>query len=131
MHLVVALPAHAQRFLDTLPASAYARAERFMQHRAADKMYSNRVDVRWLADGSRFWYAVETPEGTERYLVDPVRNTRQLLVDRRLLAQGISTALDSVVEARRLTLADFELSKDEKRVSFTVGKKGLSCDVAT
>ena len=46
MHLVVALPAQAQRFLDTLPASAYARAERFMQHRAADKMYRNRVEVR-------------------------------------------------------------------------------------
>jgi hypothetical protein len=86
MHVGVALPARAQRVLDTLPASAYARAERFMQHRAADKMYGNRVDVRWLADGSRFWYSVETPEGTERYLVDLVRNTRQLLIDRRLLA---------------------------------------------
>ena len=131
MHLVVALPAQAQRFLDTLPASAYARAERFMQHRAADKMYRNRVEVRWLADGSRFWYAVETPEGTERYLVDPARNTRRLLVDRGLLSQGISAALDSVVESRRLTLADFELSKDEKLVSFTVGAKRLSCDVGT
>ena len=78
MHVVVALPAHAQRYLDTLPASAYARAERFMQHRAADKMYRNRVDVRWLADGSRFWYAVETPDGTDRYIVDPVR---EMLVD--------------------------------------------------
>ena len=75
-----------------------------MQHRAADKMYRNRVDVRWLADGYRFWYSVETPDGTERYVVDPVRNTRQLLFDRGLLAQGISAALDSVVESRRLTL---------------------------
>lgn len=41
VHLVIALPAHAQRFLDTLPASAYVRAERFMQPRAADKMYRN------------------------------------------------------------------------------------------
>src|SRR5262245_54322433 len=93
LQLAVALRAHAQRYLDTLPASAYARAERFMQHRAADKMYRNRVDVRWLADGHRFWYSVETPEGTERFLVDPVRNTKQLLVDRAVLAQGISAAL--------------------------------------
>ena len=53
LHLVVALPAHAQRFLDTLPASAYARAERFRQHRASDKMGRNRVEVHWLADGYR------------------------------------------------------------------------------
>lgn len=131
MHLVVALPVHAQRYLDTLPASAYARAERFMQHRAADKMYRHRVDVRWLADGSRFWYSVDTPDGTERYVVDPVRNTKQLLVDRGTLAQGISAALDSVVEPRRLTLSEFQLSKDEKQVRFNVAKKGLTCDIAT
>jgi dipeptidyl aminopeptidase/acylaminoacyl peptidase len=130
MPVLVAHPAHAQRYLDTLPASAYARAERFMQHRAADKMYRHRVDVRWLADGSRFWYSVETPDGTERYIVDPARDTKQLLVDRRLLAQGISAALDSVVEPRRLTLGEFELSKDEKQVSFNVGPKGLTCDLA-
>ena len=131
MHVVVALPAHAQRFLDTLSASAYARAERFMQHRAADKMYRSRVDVRWLSDGSRFWYSVDTPEGAERYVVDPARNTKQLLVDRAGLARGISTALDSVVESRRLTLSEFELSKDEKQVSFNVGKKGFSCEIAS
>lgn len=45
--------------------------------------------------------------------------------------RGISVALDSVVESRRLTLGDFELSKDEKLVSFALGAKRLSCDVAT
>ena len=131
LHLAVSIPAHGQRFLDTLPASAYARAERFMSHRAADKMFRNRVDVHWLTDGYRFWYAVETPEGTERFLVDPVRNSRQPLVDRLLLAQGISAALDTLVEARRLTLENFELSKDGKSVSFNLAKKGLSCELAT
>lgn len=53
LQLTVSIPAQGQRFLDTLPASAYARAERFMSHRAADKMYRNRVDVRWLVDGYR------------------------------------------------------------------------------
>lgn len=131
LQLAFAIPAHGQRYLDTLPASAYARAERFMSHRASDKMFRNRVDVRWLAGGYRFWYSVETPEGTERFLVDPVRNSKQLLVDRLLLAQGITAALDTVVEARRLTLGEFELSKDEKSVSFNVGTRRLSCEVAT
>src|SRR5262249_51782656 len=105
-------------------------AEQFMQHRAADKMYRNRIDVRWLADGSRFWYSVETPDGTERYVVDPARNTKHFLVDRGLLAQGISAALDSVVESGRLRLSEFELSKDEKSVTFNVAKKGVSCELA-
>lgn len=129
--LLVPLGADAQRHLDTLPASAYARAERFMAHRAGDKMYSGRIDARWLADGFRFWYAVDTPEGVERYLVDPVRNSRELLVDRTRLAQGLSAALDSVIEARRLTVGDFELSKDGTSVSFTRGTRWFTCDLAT
>lgn len=102
-----------------------------MSHRSGDKMYRNQIDVRWMDDGYRFWYSVRTPEGVERYLVDPARNTKQLLIDRNLLAQGISSALDTVVEARNLTLNDFELSNDERSVSFSIGVKRLSCEVAT
>ena len=30
----------------------------------------------WMVDGSSFWYAEGTPEGTEVYVVDPKANTK-------------------------------------------------------
>src|SRR5688572_28957025 len=50
----VAPEASAQRLPDSLPSAAYARAERFMYHKNAVRVYRDRIDARWLKDGYRF-----------------------------------------------------------------------------
>ncbi|MGH7460192.1 MAG: DPP IV N-terminal domain-containing protein [Longimicrobiales bacterium] len=129
--LVTSSTVSAQRWPDTLSATAYARAERFMQHKMGNKVYRAAADIHWLKDGYRFWYGVQTADGTEYNLVDPARNTKQLLIDRPQLAKALSAATDSIVEANRFTLANLELSENLKNVQFNFGAKRFDCDLVT
>lgn len=129
--VVTATPAAARQTHDTLPANAYARAEQFMQHKMGGKVYRDRIDVHWLQDGFRFWYEVRVPDGSEYYLVDPARNTKQALFDRVQLARALSAALDSTVEALRLSLRNLDLADDTRSVQFSVGERRMSCELAT
>lgn len=69
------LPLSAQR--PAVTADDYARAERFLG--AATNPLVLRAGVRpaWLDDG-RFWYRVTTENGSEAFLVDPVKRTKTL-----------------------------------------------------
>src|SRR5690606_10169745 len=58
-----------------LTAEDYARAERFMSDNTTPLVLRSGVRPTWLEDG-RFWYRVTTENGTEAFLVDPVKRTK-------------------------------------------------------
>src|SRR5581483_1677329 len=70
--LAAATPVLAQR---QVPASEYARAERFMNYNVNPLVFGTAVRPTWLPD-ERFWFRDVTPSGTQVILVDPAKGTR-------------------------------------------------------
>lgn len=67
------MPLAAQR--PALTADDYARAERFLSANTNPLVLRSGVRPTWLDDG-RFWYRTTTENGSEAFLVDPVKGTK-------------------------------------------------------
>jgi dipeptidyl-peptidase-4 len=67
------LPLLAQQ--PAITAEDYARAERFLSYNTAPLVLRAGVRPTWLPDG-RFWYRITTENGSEAFLVDPVKRTK-------------------------------------------------------
>jgi dipeptidyl aminopeptidase/acylaminoacyl peptidase len=79
------------------------------------------LEPRWLADGTRFWYATGAPDETVIYLVDPVANTRVELFDRHRLRGALEARLGQALPGRGLPFDDFSFAGEgEEAVRFTV-----------
>jgi dipeptidyl-peptidase-4 len=58
-----------------LTAADYARAEKYMTYNTTPLVLRSGVRPTWLPDG-RFWYRVTTENGSEAFLVDPVKGAK-------------------------------------------------------
>jgi dipeptidyl-peptidase-4 len=58
-----------------LTAADYARAEKYMTYNTTPLVLRSGVRPTWLPDG-RFWYRITTENGSEAFLVDPVKGTK-------------------------------------------------------
>ena len=58
-----------------LTAADYSRAEKFMTYNTTPLVLRSGVRPTWLPDG-RFWYRVTTENGSEAFIVDPVKATK-------------------------------------------------------
>jgi dipeptidyl aminopeptidase/acylaminoacyl peptidase len=110
-----------------LTPADYARAEKFMPYNSTPLVY-RMVHPTWLADGC-FWYRLTTAEGNEFVAVDPARGTRASLFDHAKLAAALSAATGKQYDARHLPFRSFELSPDERMLTFTIGKMKWACDL--
>jgi dipeptidyl-peptidase-4 len=72
--VAVALSVSAQQ-KDSVTTKDYARAESFLPYNTYPLVYNAWVEPHWLSN-DRFWYANETPQGTEYVSIDPVKGTR-------------------------------------------------------
>jgi dipeptidyl aminopeptidase/acylaminoacyl peptidase len=111
----------------------YSRAERFLQWNTARMVAGDSVRPEWFKDGNRFWYRNKTGSGADYVVIDPVRNTRQLLFDNARLAAAMSVARDTAYDPHRLPFARFEFTNDgenEREIEFTASKKSFVCDIA-
>jgi dipeptidyl-peptidase 4 len=70
---VASIPVLAQQ--RALTADDYARAEKFLSASTSPLVLRAGVRPTWLDDG-RFWYRVTTENGSEAFLVDPVKATK-------------------------------------------------------
>jgi len=59
-----------------LTAGDYARAERFLGYHTTPLVLRSGVTPVWL-DGDRFWYRTTTGTGTETFLIDAAKGTRE------------------------------------------------------
>lgn len=65
----------AQQPQPAVTAADYARAEKFLAASTTPLVLNAGVRPTWLPDG-RFWYRVTTANGSEAFLIDPVKATR-------------------------------------------------------
>jgi len=125
--LVLRLPALAQQRPYT--AADYQRAEKFMGYNTNSLVLRSGVRPSWLND-ERFWYRVTTADGGEFILVDPAKGTKEPAFDQANLASALSRATGSSYSAYNLPFQTFEMSDDDKAITFTAANRRWTCDRA-
>ncbi|WP_423820351.1 DPP IV N-terminal domain-containing protein [Salinimicrobium sp. TIG7-5_MAKvit] len=70
LFLLTFLSTFAQQPVKQVTVEDYAQATKFLRFNTNDLVYRSNVRPTWLDDG-RFWYRINTSEGTEYVLVDP------------------------------------------------------------
>ena len=110
-------------------ADDYARAERFLAAAVSPLVVGGSVSPAWLPD-DRFTYRSTTADGIQFLLVDPVKATRVPAFDHAKLAAALAAAAGGSFDPKRLPFDELELSADGRAVSFDVGAKRWTCDVA-
>src|SRR5690349_4347698 len=98
---------------DRLPAAAYERAERMLGHHRPRLALRAAVRPRWIGDGSRFWYRVETERGGEFVIADPEAGERRAAFDHERLAASLATAAGTEVEPYGLPFTTIEVGARE------------------
>ena len=68
-------------------------------------VHSTRVDPHWLKFSNRFWYEYETSEGKAWYLVDPVKKSKDLLVEDVMQSDPVTVNPEaSIIDALQLMI---------------------------
>jgi|SRR5579859_398876 len=107
-------------------------------HRAPDDkdVLRAHLDVHWLSDGHRFFYARELPGDAREYVfVDAATGERRPLFDGERLAASLGAALGKPVDARHLHLTRIEIeapsASSASAVTFTTDAARWRCDLVT
>jgi dipeptidyl aminopeptidase/acylaminoacyl peptidase len=125
--LLLAVPAAAQQPRQ-LTTQDYARAERRLLEHTLPLVSGMAGPPTWTADG-RFWYRATTPAGAGYFLVDPVRGTREPLLDPARLAPALGAAAGREVPASQLAIQSLDLAESGRRATATVGGVRYTCDL--
>ena len=103
------------------PAKAnYGLAARFAPKKVEKMVFSTAVDPHWLKKSDRFWYAYETPNGKNWYIVDPARAEKKLLFDNEKLAAELTRIVKDPMDAQHLMIDSLRFVKDENWIQFEV-----------
>ncbi|MBR1926577.1 MAG: DPP IV N-terminal domain-containing protein, partial [Bacteroidales bacterium] len=97
----------------------YALAERFSAKRVNNMVFSTRVQPRWFKEGDRFWYEWQSPQGTNYYIVDPVKGTKTEVFDLERLAMELTEIVKDPFDAQHIPITGLKL-KDDKFFTFDI-----------
>ena len=95
---------------------AYERAAEVQAHTADRWVLNQAVHPRWI-DGSTFWYARQTPEGSEYTLVDARLRQKRSAFDHDALAASLAEATGQETDAFALPIVGVEI--DPSAATFT------------
>src|SRR5262245_25887170 len=94
------------RFMHTtrLDAKAYRTRERRLRHSRGELVLGGKIRPRWIEDGARFWYTVNTPEGKRFIVADTRTGSRDVAFDHEKLATALTAASGYEADARALPI---------------------------
>lgn len=102
------------------PEPNYRLAAKFSPENIGKMVHSTTVRPNWLKNGDRFWYQYKTTEGSNYYIVDPVKRTRTKLFDPVKMAKWLSEITKDPYTAKHLPRFNFEFVKNETAIRFRV-----------
>ena len=111
---------------DSVTAADYQHAEQFLASNTIPLVYNSGVRPSWLAR-DRFWYRVNTADGTRFVLADPAKKSRTDAFDQTRLAAALSKAAGASYRADSLPFASFEYTEDGRSITFSVRNKRWTC----
>ena len=109
-------------------ADDYARAESFLSGNTDPLVSGVVADPMWLPD-DRLVYQNTTPEGTEFVIIDAIGRTRSRAFDHARLAEALSAAAGTRVDAFGLPIRQSRFSNDGRSISFEIKDRRYTCDV--
>jgi len=84
---------------------------------ARPRVYRDRVEPNWFADGKRFWYRNELPGGRREFvLVDAAKRTRSPAFDHAKVAAALAKLTERDVWADGLPIESLKFSEDGRHV---------------
>ncbi|HSU68853.1 MAG TPA: DPP IV N-terminal domain-containing protein, partial [Tepidisphaeraceae bacterium] len=99
---------------------------------AGPGVYRNKVEPHWFAQGSRFWYRVETGPGAHQFvLVDAAHGSRGPAFDHRRLAGAWSKLAGRELSADRLPITDLNFEAEAGAVLITSRDRVYRLELAT
>ncbi len=116
---ILATRAHALTLLLLLLATA-AAAITTPSHAAAPRLHRDRVEPRWFADNSRFWYRNHLPaEAREFVLVNTSPARRAPAFDHARVARELSTRLNRTIAPDHLPIDQITFADDLSTVTLS------------
>ncbi len=87
-------------------------AERFSSDNLKKMTYDLRVSPTWLKDSDKFWYKFKTSEGTNYYIVDPVKRSKDFLFDNEHMASQLTILTKKPHNSKDLKIQKLEFIDD-------------------
>lgn len=103
-----------------LTKANYKLAERFSPEKLKKMVFSTRVTPNWLMKGDRFWYSYKTSEGTNYYLVDLDKKSKELLFDNHKMARMLTLITKDPYDWQHLPIIKPKFKKGDTVFQFDV-----------
>lgn len=117
--LIVAIP-HSGAPADNPPAARanYELAAKWTTAKIGKLVFDTSVTPRWLETGDRFWYAYQTPQGRNFYIVDPAKKSRTLMFDNAKMAALLTTITRLPYDSQHLPFSTVRFVKKDAAIQF-------------
>jgi len=98
----------------------YELAARFLPDQVGKLVFDVAVTPHWFSESDRFWYSYQTPDGTNYYVVDPLKRAKTKLWDNAKVAAALSTLTNFPYDAQHLPIRRLKLVEKDTRMRFEV-----------
>jgi dipeptidyl-peptidase-4 len=117
--LIPATP-HAGAPADNPPVTKanYELAAKWSSAKIGKLVFDTSVTPRWLESGDRFWYAYQTPQGRNFYLVDPAKKSKTLLFDNAKMAAMLTVITRMPYDSQHLPFSTIRFVKKDAAFQF-------------
>ncbi len=106
-------------------------AERFNTEELSKMAGSTSLRPGWLENSDKFWYSFKTGDGTNFYLVDPGRKTKEPLFDRDYMASQLTIMTNKPYNALDLQVKNIKFFNNNTAFSFNVDSLRFEYDMNT
>lgn len=127
--LLLASPLAAQQPRQ-VTADDYARAEKYLSATAAKLVTGIAAQPTWLSN-NRFSYLATVANGSQFFIVDPARKSRETAFDQSRLAAALAAVSRETIRGDSLPFKTFDYSKDNRSITVTVEEHRWTCDLQT
>lgn len=98
----------------------YELPARFSPKKMEKMVFSTSVQTHWLKNSTRFWYSYETTNGKTYYIVDPTKQSKNVLFDNVNMAAQLSRLTKEPFDAQHLPIQNIKFIKNETVIQFEV-----------
>jgi len=98
----------------------YALEARFLPANVNKLVFDLSVTPHWFTLSDKFWYGYRTSDGTNYYVVDPVKKSKSLLWDNAKVAAALSLLTNFPYDAQHLPVKRLKLVDKDTRMRFEV-----------
>jgi len=98
----------------------YALEARFLPDSVNKLVFDLSITPHWFTQSDKFWYSYRTTDGTNYYVVDPVKKSKSPLWDNAKIAATLSLLSNFPYDAQHLPIKRLKLTDKDTKMRFEV-----------